>query len=132
VILDVEACSGKVSTAQTALSFKSNTQLSPDHRFKSIKDSRCFRCVALLLLFCMATVYGHAQATNGAINGTLNDPNGGVIPNAQVTLENVGTADTRTATTNDSGFYQFHNLPPGAVPHCGKAGRFQAAYPGTG
>ena len=112
MILDVEACSGKVSTAQTALSSKSNTQLWPGHRFKSIKHSRCFQWVALLL-FCMATVYGNAQATNGAINGTLNDPSGGVIPNAQVTLENVGTADTRTAATNDSGFYQFNNLPPG-------------------
>jgi hypothetical protein len=69
--------------------------------------------IAVLLLFCMATFYGYAQATNGAINGTLNDPSGGVIPHAQFTLENVGTADSRSATTNDSGFYQFNNLPPG-------------------
>ena len=49
---------------------------------------------ALLLLFCMATVYGQAQATNGAINGMLNDRSGDVIPNVPVTLANVGTTDS--------------------------------------
>jgi hypothetical protein len=113
VILDVEACSGKDSTEQTALSSKSNTQLSPDHRFKSFRNSGRFQWVALLLPFCLATVYRHAQATNGAVTGMLNDPRGSVIPNAPMTLEHVGKADTRTATTNDSGFYQFNNLPCG-------------------
>jgi hypothetical protein len=64
-------------------------------------------------MLCLATAYGHAQATNGTINGTLSDPNASVISGAQVTLVNIGTADTRAATTNDSGFYQFNNLPPG-------------------
>ncbi len=73
----------------------------------------CLRFAALGILLCFATAYSHAQATNGAINGTLNDPSGGVVPAAQVTLQNTGTDDTRTATTNDSGYYQFNNLPPG-------------------
>jgi carboxypeptidase family protein len=72
-----------------------------------------YRFAALAILLCLATAYSHAQATNGAINGTLNDPSGGLVPGAQVTLQNIGTDDTRTATTNDSGFYQFNNLPPG-------------------
>jgi hypothetical protein len=72
-----------------------------------------YRIAASLIVLCLATAHGHSQATNGAINGTLSDPNGDVIGGAQVTLVNIGTADTRAATTNDSGFYQYNNLPPG-------------------
>jgi Carboxypeptidase regulatory-like domain/TonB dependent receptor len=87
-------------------------------RFASVESVRSkrlcwYRIGAFLIMLCLATGYGHAQATNGTINGTLSDPNGDVVSGAQVTLENIGTADTRTANTNDSGFYQFNNLPPG-------------------
>jgi hypothetical protein len=83
---------------------------------RAFPSARCFcvgRISALLLMFLIAISYGFSQATNGVINGTLTDPNGDVLSSAPVTLVNVGTADTRTATTNDSGFYQFNNLPPG-------------------
>jgi hypothetical protein len=63
-------------------------------------------------VLCLATARGYSQATNGTINGTLSDPSGGVISGAKVTLENTGTAETRTAATNGSGFYEFDNLPP--------------------
>ena len=84
-------------------------------RTESVSSKRfCWRrVVAFVIMLCFATVYGHTQATNGTINGTLTDPNASVISGAKVTLVNIGTADTRTATTNDSGFYQFNNLPPG-------------------
>ena len=84
-------------------------------RAESVRSKRfCwYQVVAFVIMLCLATVYGHTQATNGTINGTLSDPNSDVIAGAQVTLVNTGTADTRVATTNDSGFYQFNNLPPG-------------------
>jgi hypothetical protein len=72
-----------------------------------------YRIATSLVMLCLATAYGHSQATNGTINGTLSDQTTNVIGGAQVTLTNVATADTRAASTNDSGFYQFNNLPPG-------------------
>jgi Carboxypeptidase regulatory-like domain len=77
------------------------------------KRSCWYRIGAFVLMLCLATLYGRAQATNGTINGTLSDPGGDVISGAQITLVNIGTADKRVAGTNDSGFYQFNNLPPG-------------------
>jgi hypothetical protein len=72
-----------------------------------------WRIATTMAVLCLATAYGFSQATNGTINGTLSDPTSNVISGAKVTLVNTGTAEARTATTNDSGFYQFDNLPPG-------------------
>ena len=72
-----------------------------------------WRIAATMAVLCLATAYGFSQATNGTINGTLSDPTSNVISGAKVTLVNTATAEARTATTNDSGFYQFDNLPPG-------------------
>ena len=55
----------------------------------------------------------HAQQSSGSIVGTVTDNAGAVVPNATVTLVNVDTGDTRTATTSGSGEYQFINLVPG-------------------
>src|ERR1017187_7809389 len=54
-----------------------------------------------------------AQQTLGGISGTVTDPNGGVIPNAEVSAVGEQTALTRTASTNGSGGYSFVNLPIG-------------------
>jgi Carboxypeptidase regulatory-like domain/TonB dependent receptor len=106
---DVLASAGKPATA---------LELSTANRSATPEPARsshlyCYRLVTLLLMLGLAVSYGYSQATNGTINGTLTDPNGGSLPNAQVTLVNIGTADTRVQTTNSSGFYQFNNLPPG-------------------
>ncbi|HVW87707.1 MAG TPA: TonB-dependent receptor, partial [Bryobacteraceae bacterium] len=45
--------------------------------------------------------------------GTVTDPSGSSVPQATVTLTNLGTAERRTAQTDDSGNYQFVNLVPG-------------------
>ena len=79
---------------------------------KNLRFSWCHTAIFLLIAF--LTTYGHSQATSGIINGTLTEQSGNVIAQCPVTLTNLGTADTRTATTNDSGFYQFNNLPPGS------------------
>jgi hypothetical protein len=77
------------------------------------RSFRWYRIATSLFMLFLATAYGHTQATNGTINGTLSEQSGAVVAATQVSLTNIGTADTRVATTNDSGFYQFHNLPPG-------------------
>ena len=66
--------------------------------------------VALFLFVCPAT---WAQTTYGSITGSVVDPSGSVVPDAQVTLTNVGTKETRTQQSLADGLYQFVNLIPG-------------------
>jgi hypothetical protein len=55
----------------------------------------------------------HAQNTTGSIVGSVRDATDSALPGSTVTLTNVSTGDRRVATANDSGDYQFLNLPPG-------------------
>ena len=54
-----------------------------------------------------------AQTFYGSIIGTVEDTSGATIPNAVVTLTNLGTSERRTAETDPNGNYQFVNLVPG-------------------
>ena len=59
---------------------------------------------------------GHAFAQStvtGGINGKVSDPQGAVVPNATITVTNVGTNGVVTVTTNDDGGYRVSNLQPG-------------------
>lgn len=49
----------------------------------------------------------------GAIGGTVVDPNGAVIPNSDVTIKNPSGSFTRNAKSNDEGYFVFQNLPKG-------------------
>ncbi|HEV2274487.1 MAG TPA: carboxypeptidase-like regulatory domain-containing protein, partial [Acidobacteriaceae bacterium] len=57
------------------------------------------------LLFPSALVFG--QVDEGAITGTVQDPSGAVVPNAQVTLLNTDVGLTLQTVTNSSGSYTF-------------------------
>src|ERR687897_149839 len=48
-----------------------------------------------------------AQTSRGTVAGTITDSNGAVVSGATVTLTNTDTNLSRTAETNDSGFYRF-------------------------
>ncbi len=54
-----------------------------------------------------------AQSTFGSILGTVADPNGALMPGAEVTLTNQETNITRQATANAAGLYEFPDLVPG-------------------
>ena len=45
--------------------------------------------------------------------GTLTDSSGGVVSQTRVVLSNIATANKVEASTDDSGYYQFLNIPPG-------------------
>jgi outer membrane receptor protein involved in Fe transport len=55
-----------------------------------------------------------AQVAGATLSGTVNDPSGAVVPNAQVSAKNTATGVARTATTDSAGFYSIPNLLPGA------------------
>ncbi|HYE13564.1 MAG TPA: TonB-dependent receptor [Pyrinomonadaceae bacterium] len=69
-----------------------------------------------MLLFCVALGAAGARAqstTDGAIGGTVRDPNGAVVTNATVTARNEETNRETTATTDDEGRFRIPQLQPG-------------------
>ncbi len=54
-----------------------------------------------------------AAQTTGSVLGEVKDEKGGSVAKATVTLRNVQTNISRTATTNDEGTYRFNNVPVG-------------------
>lgn len=76
----------------------------------------------LFTILCLVFAFGAvamAQETTGAIEGTVKDPNGAVVPGAQVSIKSisVGTATTtgfsRTVATDGVGFFRVTGVPPG-------------------
>src|SRR5580704_12923212 len=67
------------------------------------------------LFVCLATTprANGQSTTDGAIGGTVTDPSGGVVPNASVSTENLGTGSKSVGTTDESGRYQIIHLQPG-------------------
>src|SRR5215510_577644 len=67
----------------------------------------------LLLLISSITLAVNAQTFRGAINGTVTDPSGAVVPHAQVKATEVATGlDHNTVTTSD-GQFAFQDIPLG-------------------
>jgi len=80
----------------------------------------------LLLLLSFATT-AFAQLTTADILGTVSDATGAVIPNANITLVNLGTNETRNTQSNATGDYNFTLLPVGHYSIIVKANGFQAS-----
>lgn len=70
---------------------------------------RCSLAVVLLCsLFTAPAIW--AQQVTGKIDVTVVDPSGAVVPDAQLTLTDLSTNYTRTATSSSGGTYSFVNL----------------------
>jgi len=69
--------------------------------------------VAAAALALMLHTAAFAQVTTADIVGRVTDASGAVLPGVTVTVENIGTHDTRVAPTNASGDYTFTLLPIG-------------------
>jgi len=68
----------------------------------------------LLLALCLGAQFLLAQSiSSGVVAGTVTDPSGAVVNSATVTLTDVATNISRTATTNNAGHYVFVNVTPG-------------------
>ncbi len=67
---------------------------------------------AAFVLVTSASVAG-AQFTS-SVTGTVEDPTGAEVPGATLTLTNLGTQQTFTATSSSDGSYRFTTLPPAA------------------
>jgi hypothetical protein len=69
----------------------------------------------LFMILCIAlagtAVFAQDIQTKGSIGGVVTDTNGGILPNAKVTVE--GQQASTTVQTNDQGVYKVDNLLPG-------------------
>jgi len=68
---------------------------------------------ALLSVSLTAPAFAQSQGANGAIEGTVSDSSGGVLPGVTVTITNVDTGAERSVTTNEKGLYRAPLLPLG-------------------
>ncbi|HJY05515.1 MAG TPA: carboxypeptidase-like regulatory domain-containing protein, partial [Bryobacteraceae bacterium] len=76
------------------------------------------RSLVATMILCVAvaslTPNARSQAVSGNIIGTITDPSGAAVPDAQVKITNVGTNASHQTSSNDSGNYTGANLAPGA------------------
>jgi len=76
--------------------------------------SRFAAAVFSLALFLLLSVtFMNAQTFRGAINGTVTDPSGAVVPNASVKATDNATGITLATVTTSEGQFSFQDLPPG-------------------
>jgi hypothetical protein len=76
----------------------------PKHSFLSIWSACVICAVASGLL--------HAQTTSAELQGAIHDPSGAVIPNADISVENVATGIVRTTKSNSAGIFNVPDLQP--------------------
>jgi Carboxypeptidase regulatory-like domain len=69
--------------------------------------------LGLSLLFCNAYPMFGQGVESAQLNGTITDPNGGLVAGASIRVRNTATDATYTATSNERGFYAIANVPPG-------------------
>ncbi|MGH9783019.1 MAG: carboxypeptidase-like regulatory domain-containing protein, partial [Terriglobia bacterium] len=68
-------------------------------------------CVLAIAALSSASLYG--QGVSAAIQGTITDSTGAVIPGAMIAVTNLETGLQRSVSSNNSGLYVLPNLPPG-------------------
>ena len=76
--------------------------------FRGLRASCILAPLALLL-----PASAIAQSTNATISGTVADPTGAAVPNAQLTLTSVATGSVAKTTSGPDGLFSFPNLQPG-------------------
>src|SRR6266511_4070568 len=84
------------------------------------------KIAACSLFFIFNSLAVRAQFRN-AIEGTVAEQSGKVIPGAQMILVNIETGVTQTAKTNSEGSYRFPSLPPGRYKITASSTGFKSA-----
>ncbi|WP_348269484.1 carboxypeptidase-like regulatory domain-containing protein [Edaphobacter paludis] len=82
--------------------------------------------MAAAILFTVPSA-SDAQISTGAINGTVSDSSGAVIPGADVILTNTGTGIKRSTRTTDTGTYSLTEVQPGTYNLSIQKQRFSVA-----
>ena len=88
---------------------------------------------AALLIALVGSALSFAQVgyDTATLKGNIDDPNGGAVPGAAVTVTNPATGITRTVKSEDDGTYQIPALPPGTYQLTVEAAGFSQAVAGN-
>jgi hypothetical protein len=86
--------------------------------------------LAATVLLVLAAIVGsaapaRAQAASGGLVGNLTDQSGLALPGATVTITETNTNISKTATTNESGYYTFPSLKDGTYKVVGELAGFK-------
>jgi hypothetical protein len=73
----------------------------------------CSKSFAALLAILLLSSISYAQSGRSTVKGIVKDPQGNVVPGANITLTDAGRNFSRTQTTAQSGGYVFSAIPPG-------------------
>jgi hypothetical protein len=71
------------------------------------------RNLGLILAFLLALPLAFGQSQFATLNGTVSDASGAVANDANVTVKNVASGQSRRTTTNQDGFFSVATLPAG-------------------
>ena len=74
---------------------------------------RCMSLLTVAAILMSVSNLGFAQNATATMVGTVLDPQGAVVPGANVVARNVDTGIERTTKSTSDGLYRFGNLPPG-------------------
>jgi len=86
----------------------------PYERSKNSEDHMRFtKSMSGLVLFGFLCLASASAQENAELTGTVTDPSGAVIPNAKVTITDIGTGQSRTVTSNGAGLFDFSSLNHG-------------------
>jgi hypothetical protein len=79
-------------------------------------NPKAIRIVLFVWIFGLCLVNSRplrAQVAGGTLSGSITDPSGAALPNAEVVIKNSATGVAKSVTTNSDGFYSAANLLPG-------------------
>ena len=76
-------------------------------------DQTLKRLSLLLSMFLVTSIAVFAQSVTSGLTGNVSDPQGAVIPGAEVLLTEPATGSAKTVVTDSDGNYSFHEIKPG-------------------
>ena len=84
-------------------------------RVQSVVSGYSVLILAIGLVLCtpMSGQTVQAPVQTGAIMGTVTDVNGDAVPDAAVSLEELGSGDPSSIVTKENGFFEFHDVKAG-------------------
>ncbi len=92
---------------------------------KSFATKLSYWAIAFFAIVAFSLVSATAQSVSGTLVGTVVDPSGAAIPNADVVATNVATNVKSETKSSGTGEYRFNNLPVGSYDISATASGFQ-------
>jgi Carboxypeptidase regulatory-like domain len=94
-------------------------------KMKSNRSALFLVIVCLTLAWCIPST---GQVLKGSIAGTVVDPQGAVVPGAQVKTTNIATGASLSTVSDNSGTFRFNLIPPGTYRVEISAQHFKTAF----